>query len=449
MQKVVEELKQLTVKLSSLKQQYPSDEKEIKKNKNALQDITNKISNFQVKLNQHSKKLKKIIGVENITIEDIASVLKHDETYLDFANTKYGYFLITINKNSYNFLRLPQTTMETIDFEMKQFINMNDKIVAKELVGTTQVDKLIPKSQKILTKLYDMILLRYLKHKTSLIISPDGLLNFLPFEALYHENKYLIETHSIHYTPSAREFIRGHKQKKLHNQPNKEVVVFAHPQYGEDTKPTTQVVAFNTKSSQTHKRRLVDIPYLAPLKGALEEIKILKKFDTNATVYQDANATVENLLKINSPKILHISTHGVFLDNNDSNPMQQSALAFAGTDRARMYKDSSGFATALKLSTLNLANTDLVVLSACDTGIGTINQAEGVVGLPKAFIQAGAQNIIMSLWKVSDRETTQLMQHFYDNLSQGMSYKKALREAKLKMINMHPYYWSSFVLSGS
>jgi len=436
------------VKLSNLKQQYPSDEKEIKKHKNVIQDITDKIYNFQVKLNQHSKKLKKIIGVENITIEDIASVLKHDETYLDFANTKYGYFIFAINKNSYNFLHLPQKTMETIDFEMRQFIHINDKIVTKELVGTTQVDKLIPKSQKILTKLYDMLLLRYLKHKTSLIISSDGLLNFLPFEALYHNNKYLIETHSISYTPSAREFIRGHKRKKSQKKSNKDVVVFAHPQYGEDTKPTTQVVAFNTKSTQINRSRLVDIPYLAPLKGALEEINILKKFDKDAIIYQDSNATVENLLKINSPKILHISTHGVFLNNNDSNPMQQSALAFAGTDRARMYKDSSGFATALKLSTLNLANTDLVVLSACDTGIGKINQAEGVIGLPKAFIQAGAQNIIMSLWKVSDRETTKLMEYFYDNLSQGMSYKKALREAKLKMIKMHPYYWSSFILSG-
>ena len=83
------------------------------------------------------------------------------------------------------------------------------------------------------------------------------------------------------------------------------------------------------------------------------------------------------------------------------------------------------------------------------TGLGTIQTAEGVQGLPKAFIQAGAKNIIMSLWQVDDSKTTELTRYFYENIKSGMGYKEALREAKLKMIDMHPYYWSGFVFSGS
>jgi len=128
--------------------------------------------------------------------------------------------------------------------------------------------------------------------------------------------------------------------------------------------------------------------------------------------------------------------------------MFQSSLAFVDANLVALKQDYKGIATALSLSTLNLTNTQLVFLSACETGLGTIQTAEGVQGLPKAFIQAGAKNVIMSLWQVDDKATTTLTKYFYQNLKSGMSYKNALRNAKLKMIDMHPYYWSSFILSG-
>ena len=123
-------------------------------------------------------------------------------------------------------------------------------------------------------------------------------------------------------------------------------------------------------------------------------------------------------------------------------------LAFSDANYAILEKNYRGIATALKLSNLSLNNTELVFLSACETGLGTVQTAEGVQGLPKAFIQAGAKNIIMSLWQVDDAKTTILTRYFYENVKGGMGYKEALREAKLKMIEMHPYYWSGFVFSG-
>jgi len=492
-QKDIQKLIELTRELANLEKEYRSYPQKMTQIGKKINKLKEEIDEIQIRLNQNSKEFKKLHKLEKISIDDMIFMLKTDDVYIDFLYTKHGYFVINFAatlrseffknfplQTSYKFFHIPYDKSQKINQKIKNFRLINQKIVNKNLVGTTKVNHLIVDSQKDLSDLYTLLSMEQLiEIKTSVVISPDGLLNFLPFEALYHDNKYLIETIDIHYTPSARDFIKDKKYKNIEiihnkdesNQSNEKidyyfdtieefnqyidtnktpitnnVVIFAHPKYGEEENTSTHFVVI--KGSQTQKRRLIDIPYLAPLQGALEEIEIIKKFEPHATIFQDANATVENLLQIHSPKILHISTHGVFLDNNGSNPMLQSALAFAGTDRARMYKDTSGFATALKLSTLNLANTDLVVLSACDTGIGKINQAEGVAGLPKAFIQAGAQNIVMSLWKVSDKETTTLMEYFYDNIAKGMEYKEALREAKLKMIKMHPYYWSSFVLSG-
>ena len=112
--------------------------------------------------------------------------------------------------------------------------------------------------------------------------------------------------------------------------------------------------------------------------------------------------------------------------------------------------DGTGIVTALKLSGLNLKGTNLVVLSACETGVVDTNSTESVSGLAKAFIQAGAKDIVMSLWSVNDKATKDLMIEFYNNMNNGDNYAKALKEAKLKMIqkNMHPFYWAPFVLNG-
>ncbi len=98
---------------------------------------------------------------------------------------------------------------------------------------------------------------------------------------------------------------------------------------------------------------------------------------------------------------------------------------------------------------MDLRQTDLVVLSACDTGRGVIKAGNGVAGLNKAFFNAGAKNVVMSLWSVADKETTDLMTKFYSK-NQKQSYTSALRDTKIEMIkqNRHPFYWSAFVLSG-
>ena len=177
---------------------------------------------------------------------------------------------------------------------------------------------------------------------------------------------------------------------------------------------------------------------------------------------------------------MHIATHGFFLPDvelpepsdlgggliasNDplassgprgiiaENPLLRSGLALAGFNPRRSGLEDGVF-TALEASQLNLLGTQLVVLSACETGLGEVANGEGVYGLRRAFALAGAETQLMSLWNVSDYGTQSLMARYYENLTAGMGRSEALRVVQLEMIEQggeysHPYYWAAFILAG-
>jgi CHAT domain-containing protein len=276
-----------------------------------------------------------------------------------------------------------------------------------------------------------------------MIISSDGLLNLLPFGALYFDNRYLIQQSNILYIPCAKDFVSSFFKYNSNSSKAKEIVVFGNPDYDKSFK------ASNTRGGYKLGYRMIDLKsYFHTLQGTIKEISFLKKQYKNAIIYQDKNATVENLLSIVNPIILHIATHGFYIPNSSSNHLQETGLALAGANKARRTTDTRGLVTALKISTMELFKTKLVVLSACQTGVGKIELSEGISGLSKSFIQAGAKNVMMSLWNVDDKETANLMKKFYKNIQKNKTFTQSLREAKLSMIHLHPYYWSSFIISG-
>ena len=150
-----------------------------------------------------------------------------------------------------------------------------------------------------------------------------------------------------------------------------------------------------------------------PLPGTKAEAKAIKAtFRSKKYPRVSKNkATESNLMKVKEPKILHIATHGFFInDNTIPNPMLKSGIALAGANASAIKGKSDGIVTALKLSGLDLKGTDLVVLSACQTGVVDINSTDSVSGLSKAFIQAGAKDIVMSfgLWMMRPQRTYDL-----------------------------------------
>jgi CHAT domain-containing protein len=307
-----------------------------------------------------------------------------------------------------------------------------------------------------------------------LLISPDGELNLIPFEALVDDqDRYLVERYAFTYLTSGRDLLRMQVAREGKGKP----LVVANPSFGEPL--AVQIARVNTaqkpaarnsrRRSVTNARNLSEV-YFAPLSGTVQEAQVIKSLFPEANTLLGQQAT-ESLLKQNAaPRILHIATHGFFLTDDPAssppasgetrainasvkveNPLLRSGLALAGAN-LRGGGGDDGVLTAMEASGLNLWGTKLVVLSACDTGVGEVRNGEGVYGLRRAFVLAGAETLVMSLWPVSDYVTREMMAGYYQNLKHGQGRGQALRQVQLGMLKRkgrgHPFYWASFIQSG-
>jgi CHAT domain-containing protein len=211
--------------------------------------------------------------------------------------------------------------------------------------------------------------------------------------------------------------------------------------------------------------------YFAPLPGTALEATAIKSQFPEAKLLTGKMATESAVKQISAPSILHIATHGFFLadpkraspenssentrgaraDFDVKNPLLRSGLALAGANLNQTGPER-GILTALEASNLNLWGTKLVTLSACDTGVGEVRNGEGVYGLRRAFVLAGTESIVMSLWPVSDYTTREIMVSYYKGLKKGLGRGEALRQTKLAMLKrrdvQRPFYWASFIQSG-
>ncbi|HEX7964844.1 MAG TPA: CHAT domain-containing tetratricopeptide repeat protein [Gammaproteobacteria bacterium] len=238
----------------------------------------------------------------------------------------------------------------------------------------------------------------------------------------------------------------------------------AGPRYAMDPLQPTRAV----RGGEVGKCPLPDTGVLCPLPGAAAEVDGIGAELTRArwqpTLYRDDQALEEAVKQVRHPRVLHLATHGFFLPDQkvlSEDPMLRSGLYFAGADNTlsgAMPPEGAddGVLTAYEATQLDLEGTELVVLSACDTGLGTSQSGEGVFGLNRALQEAGAQAVLMSMWSVPDQETRELMQLFYKNWLSGMEKHEALRQAELaerdvvKQRYGHdlPYYWGAFVMVG-
>lgn len=304
-----------------------------------------------------------------------------------------------------------------------------------------------------------------LKGIQKLYIIPDGILNYLPFEALLTKQvnnrsaidfarlPYLIRDFEIGYNSSARFLIAGEAAETSNRDG-----LFAGwaPVFADKTPHGNVVLSAALKSNadrgekKTTRSITVDGERFTELKESENEVKsILALFEAQrrpARVFLHRAASESEIKSQNavSYRFIHIATHGLI---NEDQP-ELSGIIFAAPDSS---SSEDGVLYAGEVYNLRL-NADLVVLSACQTGLGTIAKGEGILGLTRGFMYAGARNVLVSLWRVADKSTSDLMVQFYRNILKGRPYSAALRDAKLSMIKgkkyAHPVEWSPFVLTG-
>ena len=326
-------------------------------------------------------------------------------------------------------------------------------------------------------------------------VSVDGVLNQLPLGVLQGaDGRRLMEKYDLRVVSSTRDILRT-----KHRPAGDTAILVGNPRFllsekeqvaalrgldGSEKAGQEVLVASTTLpanpggsalSRSVSERGACDPPppeggVLCPLPGTAAEVQsigaLLREKRWNVSSFQGEQALEEVVKKAAKPRVLHLATHGFFLTDEDAttgleDPMLRSGLFFAGADRtlklqAPLEGMENGVLTAYEAAALNLQGTELVVLSACETGRGHVQNGEGVFGLGRALQEAGAESVLMSLWSVPDQETQELMTLFYKNWLGGMDKPEALRQAQIterdevqkRYGKDLPYYWGAFVLVG-
>jgi CHAT domain-containing protein len=267
-------------------------------------------------------------------------------------------------------------------------------------------------------------------------IIPDGILSYLPFEALltsvpdtnlihFHDLPYLILKHPVSYVYSSELFMMKQSRSLLFS---------------------TRAVAYAPDYSQANYNDIT-IPPLATIEGIFEEVEFLSK-NINALSFKGEKATEAHFRENASHyDILHLAMHTLI---NDSLPLF-SRLVFYPSGSDNIHND--GLVNTSDIYNLDI-NARMAVLSACNTGRGTLRNGEGVMSLARAFLYAGCPSVVMTLWDVEDRSGTEIMKEFYRNLKKGKPKDIALRHAKLAHIRKadplmsHPHFWLAYIAIG-
>jgi CHAT domain-containing protein len=309
---------------------------------------------------------------------------------------------------------------------------------------------------------------------TNILLAPDGALNLVPFSALVDDaGQFLIKKYTFTYPTSGRDLLRMKAQTKEQGGG----LIFADPSF--DSSGPAPAPAPGGEG-QSRGRRSLELATVSwpRLPGTSQEADEVSKTMPGLKVLRGDDATEGALKRSRGPRILHLATHGFFLPDEpppprsaddaasaarapggasaapppQENPLLRSGLALAGANKLRS-GDEDGILTALEASGLDLGGTKLVVLSACETGVGKVTNGEGVYGLRRALVIAGAESLVMTLWQVDDLATRDLMAGYYARLEKGAGRSSALRDTQLAIAAQpkyaHPYFWASFLAAGA
>jgi tetratricopeptide (TPR) repeat protein len=494
------QLKPLHKDLSNLKQKYSSLKlrssllggsavlKNISDQEKYFDELNKNIEELESRITRISSKSKDNTAIKNVDLPSLQASLSKGSVLVEFAKIN-----ITTHAEKTNYLAF---VLNKEKFGPASIINLGDsKLIDSAILEfrkSIQAKRDEAVVKKFGNKLYRLLiepLLPQINNPDHIFISPDSDISFLPFDALVDDGgEYLISKFKFSYLNNGKDIIRFDGRNSNHNQ---KVILVGNPSF--DNFAYTIPPDSTVQNQEIPKTRSADYKKLSfgSLPGTKHEIDAIGEIIKNVepVIYANENANELNIKSISSPWILHIATHGFFLGNKSpdksvssnrgfsivpltqadllpnitidiKNPLLSSGLALAGVNKFLQGgiggNGDDGLLVAMEVLGMNLTNTDLVVLSACDTGVGEIKRGHGVFGLRRAFQQAGAKSLVTSLWQIPDRETKDLMVEFYKRLYDGKSKLNALHEASLSVMksakdkhkSTHPFYWGGFILIG-
>lgn len=391
---------------------------------------------------------------------DVRNSLQDEEAAVEFINVSDGtfsqgksnYFALLLTKHSTSPELIPLFREE----DLMKVLNKGGAV--KERTDSIYLNEI--------TRMQDMIwtpLETHLGSTKKVFISLSGLLHRISFPALLADKSYDYEL-----VGSTRQITMARNESLR----RKSIALYGDIDYDSDQNRKNGIKDHGPNSGQTILSG--ERGKFERLKYSMEEIEAIQNlFKTSgssiAELFTDTLATKSSFMNLKGKNfsMIHLATHGFYFNSNSvadaggmfsdfgqantlvDNPLSRCGLLFAGANNtSRGSGKNDGVLTALEISRLDLSNVDLVVLSACETGLGDIQGSEGVKGFHRAFTMAGAGNTLISLWKVSDEHTSELMTLFYKHLLNGQSNTRSLKMAQLEMKKRYasPFYWAGFVL---
>jgi CHAT domain-containing protein/Tfp pilus assembly protein PilF len=473
---------------------YQLSKAQLEKKHINLDSIINSANEQEKELSKLSEDFAKEYDKKQVKWEDVQGKLKPDEAAIEIVRFRYYdkkrftdtvYYAALIVRR-----RLPPPAPKSSgDIKLVLLINGNElegKYIEQYsnyiLLGSGKEKSNL--TDNISYNQYWKPIAKELTGIKTLYLSPDGVYNKLNLLTLYNPEtkKYLLDEMDIHIVGSTRDLVN--KPQNLAATKVKSAELFGDVRYNLDSAEHIQLAMNYSKTDMAEISRgvfdsLTTRSGYGPLPGTRKEVEniseLLKEQGWEVKTHLGEEALEEAIKSVNNPGILHIATHGMFLTNVENtdenertfgmetkrfveNPLLRSMLLFAGAENTINSQGQSnsntkiddGLLTAFEAQNLNLDKTDLVVLSACNTGLGEIKNGEGVYGLQRAFIKAGAKTLIMSLWEVNDETTQELMTMFYIKWLSGKTKRDAFKEAQKELKKKHPepYYWGAFVMVG-
>ena len=409
---------------------------------NIADSLSNLAENQRIELLNRNPELAPYLSLSSKTAhEELKKKLQDGEVYISYFFNSAGLNAFVIDKNGliYKELSSSQEEIESIIGYISAYYDYS--LAGKEIFVNKDLFAFnVDAAHKLYRKLIVPLHLPESTH--SLIFTLPAELVSLPLEFLvinepdgsfdYAGAEYLLSQYAVSYTPAASIWMRLKDR-----QPSAEAtaLLIGDPVFDNNGE------AVSTERGAVEELRIGSRSFaVGRLEYSGEEVNSIAAIINGAEVYLSDEAT-ETVFDRYSPSasIIHLSTHSLLLGN-------KPVVLFSSSD-----SENDGLLEPGEIAESRL-NSDLVVLSSCKSGLGKIDRAEGIIGMQKAFMEAGAASVVSTLWDINDKNTSKLMDYFYTYLGEGLSKSEALRKAKLKFIkedSPNPYYWAAFVLSGS